>query len=70
VRPYRDQVQTLGSGIGLVGPVLLLLFWGLAAFALYWVVRLAVRHGVLDAHRRRQPAAPSAGDDDGPAPTT
>jgi hypothetical protein len=63
-------VQTLGSGIGLIGPVLLLLFWALAAFALYWVVRLAVRHGILDAHRRRLPPSHGPSDDDGPAPTT
>lgn len=64
-------MQTLGGmGVGLIGPVVLLLFWGLVAFALYWVVRLAVRHGVLDAHRRQLPPAPSARHDDGPSPTT
>ena len=55
-------------GFGLIGPVVLLVFWGLAAFALYWVVRLAVRHGVLDAHRRQLPPSASARADDGPAP--
>ena len=39
-----------------LGPVevliTLVLFPLLTALALYWVVRLAVRHGVTDAHRR------------------
>ena len=30
-----------------------LLIWGLGLAALYWVVRLAVRHGIEDADRRR-----------------
>lgn len=25
--------------------------WGLTAFVFYWIVRLAVRHGTLDAYR-------------------
>ena len=28
------------------------LFWCLVVFALYWVIRLAVRHGSLDAMRQ------------------
>jgi cytochrome c biogenesis protein CcdA len=41
------------------GPLLLLLVvWGLGLTVLYWVVRLAVRHAIEDADRRRnQPAA-------------
>ena len=38
-----------------VGLTELLLFvvpaWGLTAFVCYWVIRLAVRHGTLDAYR-------------------
>ena len=56
-------------GVGLVGPVVLLLFWGLVAFGLYWVVRLAVRHGVLDARRRQPPTTADARHDDGPTPS-
>lgn len=25
--------------------------WGLTAFVCYWIIRLAVRHGTLDAYR-------------------
>jgi hypothetical protein len=31
--------------------VLLVLVYGLVAFALYWIIRLAVRHGIQDTHR-------------------
>ena len=41
-----------------VGPVLVtVLLWVLGLVALYWVVRLAVRHGIEDADRRRNPPA-------------
>jgi hypothetical protein len=40
------------SGLGVVELALLLLVLPfLALLVLYWVVRLAVRHGSLDAHR-------------------
>lgn len=32
--------------------LLVLVVWVLLALGAYWVVRLAVRHGVIDAHRR------------------
>jgi hypothetical protein len=32
-------------------PVLFVLMYGVAALALYWVIRLGVRHGTLDAYR-------------------
>jgi hypothetical protein len=39
-----------------IGLVELLLFfvpvWGLTAFVCYWIIRLAVRHGIQDTHRR------------------
>lgn len=38
-----------------IGLTELLLFfvpvWGLTAFVCYWIIRLAVRHGTLDAYR-------------------
>lgn len=40
------------EGLFLVFPLLL---WALGFFALYWIIRIAVRHGVLDAQRRRPP---------------
>lgn len=42
------------SGLFVVVPLLL---WAVGLFALYWIIRLAVRHGVLDAQRRRPPEA-------------
>lgn len=36
-----------------------LLFWAAVVVALAWVVRRAVRHGLLDA-RRRRPATPES----------
>ena len=38
----------IGSGEALL---LVLLMWAVVAFALYWIIRLAVRHGVEDARR-------------------
>jgi hypothetical protein len=32
--------------------LLILLLWLAVPFAVYWLIRLAVRHGVMDAHRR------------------
>lgn len=31
--------------------VFFVLLYGLVAFALYWIIRLAVRHGIQDTHR-------------------
>ena len=31
--------------------VFLVLLYGAVAFALYWIIRLAVRHGIQDTHR-------------------
>lgn len=44
-------------GVGLNGIFVLvpLLLWAVGLFALYWIIRLAVRHGVLDAERRPPP---------------
>ena len=43
-------------GIGAPELLILVILWFVllagAVYALYWVVRLAVRHGVLDAHRQ------------------
>jgi hypothetical protein len=33
--------------------LLVLIIWGLLAFALYWVIRLAVRHALQDVTSRR-----------------
>ncbi|MBS2938177.1 hypothetical protein KDN32_10515 [Nocardioides sp. J2M5] len=31
--------------------LLLLVLWALAALVVYWIIRLGVRHGTLDAYR-------------------
>ena len=31
--------------------VLVLSMWAVAAFVVYWIIRLGVRHGTLDAYR-------------------
>ncbi len=33
--------------------VVMILVWGLVLLVLYWVIRLAVRHAIEDADRRR-----------------
>ena len=40
--------SVFGSGEALL---LVLLMWAVVAFALYWIIRLAVRHGIEDARR-------------------
>ncbi len=44
--------------MSLLTPLLAALFYGLGAYVFYWVVRLAVRHGIRDAddHRARRQA--------------
>ena len=43
-------------------PVLLfVLVYGVVAFALYWIIRLAVRHGIQDVRRDERSAAAAAG---------
>lgn len=37
--------------IGGVEMVIMLVLWIIPAVALYWIIRLAVRHGTLDAYR-------------------
>ncbi|PWJ54126.1 hypothetical protein SAMN06264364_10833 [Quadrisphaera granulorum] len=37
-----------------------LLFWALVLTGLYWTVRMAVRHGLLDARRRQLPPGSGA----------
>ncbi|QIK74641.1 hypothetical protein [Nocardioides piscis] len=38
--------------VGLAGLLFLVLpMWGVAGFAAYWIIRLGVRHGNLDAYR-------------------
>lgn len=32
--------------------LILALVWGIPIIVAYWVIRLAVRHGVTDAHRK------------------
>jgi hypothetical protein len=53
---HASTVQSMNgvSGFFLLVPLLL---WAVGLFALYWIIRLAVRHGVLDAQRRRPPGA-------------
>ena len=36
---------------GIVPLVFVVLMYALAALVLYWIIRLAVRHGTLDAYR-------------------
>lgn len=33
------------------------IFWAIGLYVLYWVIRLAVRHGIEDAEFRRQQRA-------------
>ncbi|GAA5130380.1 hypothetical protein GCM10023339_60750 [Alloalcanivorax gelatiniphagus] len=63
-----------------IGQLIVSLFiWALTAFVLYWIVRVGVRHGTLDAYRidrrdrrleelaaarRREQAARGAGESD------
>ena len=38
--------------VGLVELLVLVVpMWAVAAFAVYWIIRLGVRHGTLDAYR-------------------
>ena len=37
--------------VSVIGVIFVLLTWAVAAFVVYWVIRLAVRHGTLDAYR-------------------
>ena len=37
--------------IGAYELIVFVLFYGVALFALYWLIRLAIRHGTLDAYR-------------------
>ena len=37
------------------------LVWAVVAFALYWVIRLAVRHGIQDVRRVERSVAAAAG---------
>ena len=37
--------------IGAYGLVVLVVMWGLAFLVLYWIIRLGVRHGTVDARR-------------------
>ena len=41
------------TGVEALLLVIPLLLWLLGFYVLYWIIRLAVRHGVLDARRRR-----------------
>jgi len=41
--------------------VFLVLAYGIVVFALYWIIRLAVRHGVQDARRTERAASTAAG---------
>lgn len=51
ISPFESAVLTLVP----------LLFWALVLAALYWAVRMGVRHGLLDAQRRLgPPGAPPA----------
>lgn len=54
------------ANTGLEGLLLLvpLLLWLLGFFILYWIIRLAVRHGVLDARRRRPDGSQGPGSTD------
>ena len=37
--------------VGLVELLVFFVLWTVPAFALYWIIRLGVRHGTLDAYR-------------------
>ncbi|MFY1696768.1 MULTISPECIES: hypothetical protein [unclassified Solwaraspora] len=41
------------SGQGFFFLILTLVGYGLGALVLYWIIRLAVRHGIADADERR-----------------
>ena len=41
--------------------VFVVLLYGSVAFALYWIIRLAVRHGIQDAHRIARARESAAG---------
>ena len=41
--------------------VFFVLLYGLVAFALYWIIRLAVRHGIQDTHRVTRARESAAG---------
>lgn len=41
--------------------VFVVLLYGLVAFALYWIIRLAVRHGIQDTHRMARARESAAG---------
>ena len=42
--------------------ILIPLMWGLALLVLYWVIRMAVRHGSLDAQRIARASRERLGD--------
>lgn len=54
------------NGFHAVFLLLPVLLWALGFFVLYWVIRLAVRHGILDA-RGRQQSGPGGRQDPGDA---
>ncbi|HXH80466.1 hypothetical protein [Nocardioides sp.] len=37
--------------VGLVELIFFFVLWTVPAFAVYWIIRLGVRHGTLDAYR-------------------
>ena len=41
--------------------VFVVLLYGSVAFALYWIIRLAVRHGIQDTHRIARARESAAG---------
>ncbi|TXR55647.1 hypothetical protein [Quadrisphaera setariae] len=50
INPFESVVLTLVP----------LLLWALVVVALYWAVRMGVRHGLVDARRRQAPPGPGA----------
>ncbi|TNM64088.1 hypothetical protein FHN55_14750 [Streptomyces sp. NP160] len=58
--PYRDRVLAINPFESAVLTLVPLLLWTLVVVALYWAVRMGVRHGLLDARRRQLPPDPGA----------
>jgi hypothetical protein len=54
-------------GIGPIEAALLMVpLWLLPLFVVYWIIRLGVRHGAMDAHKRLQGADRRDAVDEGP----
>jgi hypothetical protein len=61
-----SETLTVGGMNSALASFLGLVFTGIALYGFYWVIRLAVRDGMVDADRRARAAAAGAA---GPPPT-